>query len=148
MTDYSTDDQDELADDLKHACMRGRVLLNTLADRLAVIAYRKEVLSLDELTDIQGRLIDLAHIVVVHTVGYHSALPAECECDEDADTCALEVYSDGSPIYSLVRDFSAEHPTPSEYLPSEYLTGDIWDLPPGTEVVIEAPPHKRVAGLR
>jgi hypothetical protein len=138
MTDYSMDDQDELADDLKHACMQGRLILATVSDRLAVIAYRKETISLDELHEIQRQLVDLADIVVVHTVGYHSALPAECECDEDADTCALESYSDGSPVYSLVRDFSAEHPTPPEY-----LTGDIWDLPAGSEVVIEDPPHKR-----
>ena len=86
----------------------------------------------------EHQLADLADIVVVHTVGYRSALPADEKCC-GPDRCALDFYSDGSPVYSLVRDFSAGLPTPPEY-----LTGGIWHLPAGTEVVIEDP--RRTAG--
>jgi hypothetical protein len=47
-----------------------------------------------------------------------------------------DVYSDGSPVYSLVRAAGTT-------TPGEYLSADIWDVPRGAEPVVHEPPHRR-----
>lgn len=126
----------QAADDLKHTYARGRKILVGISDRLGVLAYRQEILGAEEATRIQQQLEEVDTMLCLNTVGEYGALPEECEEDQDA-------YSDGSPVFSLFRDFTAQHLVPPAYLPA-----DIWDLCPGTEVIVEDPPHRRPATTR
>jgi hypothetical protein len=98
-----------------------------VSDRLGAVCHRQEPLGAGELDQLQSQLIDVDMTLRVVTVG---------EIGVPVDDC--EVYSDGSPVYSLVRAAGVV-----DDVPGEFLTGDIWDVPAGVEPVVHEPPHRR-----
>jgi hypothetical protein len=124
-------------DSIRYGYATGWAHLVAVADRVSALAYEGR-LSADDRDRIHDHLREV--------LGGLDRLCGE-GCDQlavdwDADGDCCRTYSDGSPIYWTVR--------PAEQFPSPKAAvycGDLGpadELEPGTEVIVELPPHLRL----
>jgi hypothetical protein len=144
---------DEIVDQARHDYAVGTVVLRAIADEISEIAQKGEGMSLLELKRLHARLFDVYALIGSQTV-------FEMENEDAMPTAAYQdTYSDGTPVsivvgpessrgWSLPDDvYDCEIPWLPNTTGNDPYVGE-GPTPPGCEVVVVDPPHRRKSKAR
>jgi hypothetical protein len=144
---------EEQIDEARHFYAVGTVRLRAIADELSEIAQKREGMSLLELKLLHARLFDVYALIGCQTV-------FEMDNEDDVPTAAYQDnYSDGTPVsivvgpassrgWSLPDDvYDCEIPWLPNTTGNDPYVGE-GPTPPGCELVVVDPPHRRKSNTR
>lgn len=144
---------DETDDDAKHFYADAIVRIKNISDKLAEISYRRKPIDRKTLSWLYSELLHVADRVYRETlspmtlmgIGINDPTPLEAVL---LDTLH-ETYSDGTPVWTREQRPGVTH----DQTPAAFYSGDInlrasglgGRLPPGCDVIVADPPHRRRA---
>ena len=131
----------ELLDDAKYAYTKGWATIRAIADRISVIAHEVNPLDPgdrdrihDQLSEVYDELCRLYVLLVDEAVDAMNRVPKAGDFILDDNR-----YMDGSQVWTVQPSDSTDFPVQAIYC------GDLGpDLPPGCEVIVADPPHRRM----
>ena len=130
----------ERLDDAKYAYTKGWATIQAIADRISVIAHGVNPLDPsdrdwihDQLREVYDELCRLYVLLVDEAVDAMNRVPKAGDFILDDNR-----YMDGSQVWTVQPSDSTDFPVQAIYC------GDLGpDLPPGCEVIVADPPHRR-----
>ena len=131
----------ELLDDAKYAYTKGWAILQAVADRISVITHEVKPLDPgdrdrihDQLSEVYDELCAVYVWLVDEAVDAMNSGPKAGDLILDDNR-----YMDGSQVWTVQPSDSTDFPVQAIYC------GDLGpDLPPGCEVIVADPPHRRM----
>jgi hypothetical protein len=132
--------QDEVEDKAKYTWARGKRAINAVAYTLSEFARDGKPISPEDVREFHFHLIEVWGLLLDATVG---ALGPEPRSEEEQllREASYEIYSDGTPVATLVRIPGRDaDPVPIELC--EYIVRH-GPTPPGWQIVVGDPPHGR-----
>jgi len=147
---------DVVDDQLRYTFASATVQLKRISHQLSEISYRGQAVSREELRSLHGQLFETWDLVMSGTIfncGPQISVD-DTQADEEARDAHHDTYSDGTPVSIVVQ----VDENLSSAVPPDFCEGDIWEvpnytgnmngldgphLPPGCEVIVLDPPHKR-----